>query len=85
MKYKDFEILRFSDVNYDGMTTEVCLGQEPIIQLNMDKGAQHIEIHLLNPPNVEQRFPLSDFLDAIDIARRHLLEYPDPTKPRPDS
>ncbi|NOU31858.1 MAG: hypothetical protein HOO96_28475 [Polyangiaceae bacterium] len=77
MKYKDFEILRFSDVEYEGMTVEVSWDGEPVAQLTMDQGAAAIEIRLLSSTDV--RFALSDFLEAVEIARQYLAEYPDPT------
>lgn len=79
MKYKDFEILRFSDVEYEGMTVEVSWGGEPVAQLNMDQGAAAIEIRLLSSGDVS--FALSDFLEAVEIARQYLAEYPDPIAP----
>lgn len=81
MKYKDFEILRFSDVEYEGMTVEVSWDGEPVAQLNMDQGAAAIEIRLLSSSDVS--FALSDFLEAVEIARQYLVEYPDPTAHEP--
>lgn len=81
MKYKDFEILRFSDVDYEGMTIEVSWNGEPLAQLNMDQGPAAIEIRLLSSTDVS--FALSDFLEAVEIARQYLVEYPDPTAHEP--
>jgi hypothetical protein len=73
-----FEILRFSDLDYEGMTTEVQFKGRPIAQLNMDKGRDKMELELfLQTVNQEVvvKFPLRDFLVALEEEQKLLNEY----------
>lgn len=79
MKLKSgFEILRFSDVSYEGMTTEIQYNGEQIAQLNMDKGSANLEIEIFTTfinPDFTPVFRVEDFLEALNEAKRMLLEY----------
>jgi hypothetical protein len=71
-----FEIIRFSDANYNEITVEIQYKSEQIAQLNKDKGLKFMEIELLLDcidPSLPPKFFLKDFLEAIDAAQK-LLE-----------
>ncbi|MGB3532073.1 MAG: hypothetical protein WBA13_01005 [Microcoleaceae cyanobacterium] len=71
-----FEILRFSDSNYNEITVEIQYNGEQIAQLNKDKGLHSIEIELLVDyidPAFVPKFRLKDFMAALDTAQK-LLE-----------
>ena len=71
-----FEILAFSDLNYDQITVEIQHGGEQIAQINKDKGIQFMEIELLLDCIDESstpKFLLDDFLAALSEAKK-LLE-----------
>ncbi len=73
-----FEILRISDLNYEGMTVEIQFQEEPIAQLNMDKGRERMEVELFTKfadKKFVPKFPLKDFMDALDMAKKLLNEY----------
>lgn len=70
-----FEIIRFSDVNYNEITVEVQYKGEQIAQLNKDQGVQSIEIELLVDcidPSLSPKFLLKDFLAALEEAQKLL-------------
>lgn len=71
-----FEIAKFSDLDYEGMTVEVRYNGVPVAQLNRDKGknAQEIEIPTrFSPEAARFTFPVNAFIQALEEARR-LLE-----------
>jgi hypothetical protein len=74
-----FRIAAFSDDRYDEMTVEIQYDGEQIAQLNMDRGAEAVEVQLLGPPFVsgefEQRFMLDEFVEALSLGKARLLSY----------
>lgn len=73
-----FEILRFSDLSYEGMTVELQYKGEQIAQINMDMGVENMELELFTEFVDKQfvpKFPLKDFLIALEKAREILAEY----------
>lgn len=71
-----FEILRFSDSEYDEITVEIQYRGEQIAQLNKDRGVHLIEIEILTDyidPSFLPKFLLSDFLSVLSEAKK-LLE-----------
>ncbi|AFY54500.1 hypothetical protein Riv7116_1961 [Rivularia sp. PCC 7116] len=72
-----FEILYFSDLSYQGMTVEIKYKGQQVAQINKDKGVEQMEIEIysqyVHPDYLsELKFPLNDFLEAVDKAREAL-------------
>jgi hypothetical protein len=73
---EEIEILRSSDTRYEKLTSEIWYQDEPVVQINKDKGKDKMEIELFNDFGDEEfivRMPLNDFLEAIKIAKETLL------------
>lgn len=84
MKNSDFTIVQASNLRYEGMTTEVHFRGEQVALLDMDEGPGRVRVELLHDfrdASFSPRFPLDDFLAAIQTARSALLRFPDPTNP----
>lgn len=74
-----FEIIYFSDLNYEEMTVEIKYKGQQVAQINKDKGVEQMEIDIysqyVKPGFIsELKFPLSDFLEALDKARAALRD-----------
>lgn len=74
-----FEILYFSDLSYEGMTVEIQYKGQQVAQINKDKGVEQIEIDIYSQYVhtdffSELKFPLDDFLEAVDKAREALRD-----------
>ena len=74
-----FEILYFSDLSYEGMTVEIQYQGQQVVQINKDKGVDNMEIDIysqyVHPDFIsELKFPLNDFLEALDVARKALID-----------
>ncbi|MFB8798291.1 MAG: hypothetical protein U7126_29615 [Microcoleus sp.] len=74
-----FEILYLSDIKYDEMTVEIQYKGQQVAQINKDKGVDRMEIDIyseyVTPDFVsELKFPLSDFLEAINVASKALKD-----------
>ncbi|MBV6624099.1 MAG: hypothetical protein KI793_14365 [Rivularia sp. (in: Bacteria)] len=74
-----FEILYFSDLSYEGMTVEIQYKGQQVAQINKDKGVEQMEIDIysqyVHPDFLsELKFPLNDFLEAVDKAREALRD-----------
>ncbi|MBN3895063.1 MAG: hypothetical protein HWQ41_07285 [Nostoc sp. NOS(2021)] len=74
-----FEILYLSDIKYNEMTVEIQYKGQQVAQINKDKGVDKMEIDIyseyITPDFLsELKFPLSDFLEAINIASRALRD-----------
>lgn len=68
-----FEILFFSDLDYQEMTVLIKYGDVDMVQLIMDKGVDNVEAHLLADPPIGGTVPLvqlNDLLDAIAEGKR---------------
>lgn len=73
----DIEVVRI-DGDYEKITTEIRYLGEPIAQINQDSGKDALEIELfteLGDPSFVVKFPLKDFLTALDLAKESLLDY----------
>ena len=75
-----FEIIYFSDLNYEEMTVEIKYKGQQVAQINKDKGVEQMEIEIYSEyvqPNFisELKFPLSDFFEALDKARAALKDF----------
>ena len=73
-----FEVLRYSDLSYEGMTVEIQYAGEQIVQINMDKGFDNLEMEVFTEfvdPSFNAKFQLDDFLEAVGEARKILGEY----------
>ena len=74
---KKFEVLRFSDGNYEKLTAEIRFLGEPIAQINQDKGKDSLELELFadfGDADFILKFPLDDFLQALNYSRATLIE-----------
>ncbi|OYE06445.1 hypothetical protein [Nostoc sp. 'Peltigera membranacea cyanobiont' 232] len=74
-----FEILYLSDLKYNEMTVEIQYKGQQVAQINKDKGFEKMEIDIYSEyVNLdflsELKFPLSDFLEAINIASTALRD-----------
>ncbi|MEH2371130.1 hypothetical protein [Nostoc sp.] len=74
-----FEILYLSDIKYNEMTVEIQYKGQQVAQINKDKGVDKMEIDIYSEYVTldflsELKFPLSDFLEAINIASRALRD-----------
>ncbi|WP_414624002.1 hypothetical protein [Calothrix sp. CCY 0018] len=74
-----FGILYFSDLNYEGMTVEIQYKGQQVAQINKEKGVEEMEIDIysqyVHPDFLsELKFPLNDFLEAVDKAREALRD-----------
>ncbi|BAY84001.1 hypothetical protein NIES267_34950 [Calothrix parasitica NIES-267] len=74
-----FEILYLSDLSYEGMTVEIQYKGQQVAQINKDKGVEQMEIDIYSQyvhPDFfsELKFPLDDFLEAVDVGREALRD-----------
>lgn len=74
-----FEILYLSDLKYNEMTVEIQYKGQQVAQINKDKGVDNMEIDIYSKyvtPDFfsELKFPLSEFLEAINIASTSLVK-----------
>ena len=74
-----FEILYLSDLKYNEMTVEIQYKGQQVAQINKDKGVEKMEIDIYSEYVTldflsELKFPLSDFLEAINIASKALRD-----------
>lgn len=72
-----FEIVRYSDLSYEGMTVEIRFGEEAVAQLNKDAGPDKIEIEIYKEyldGRAPLKFTLAAFLEALNRAREMLVE-----------
>ena len=73
-----FEILRYSDLNYEEMTAEIQYKGEQVAQINMDKGLDNLEMEIFTEfvqSAFKPIFQLDDFLEAVSEAKKILREY----------
>ncbi len=73
-----FEVLRYSDLSYEEMTAEIQYGGEQIVQINMDKGLNNLEMEIFTEfvsSDFKPKFQLNDFLEAVNEAKKILEEY----------
>lgn len=79
MKLKSgFEVVRYSDLDYEQMTVELQYQGEQVAQINMDKGIENLEVELFTEfldPSFKPVFKLTDLLEAIGEARKCLEGY----------
>jgi hypothetical protein len=74
-----FGILYLSDLKYNEMTVEIQYNGQQVAQINKEKGVDKMEINIYSEyvtPDFlsELKFPLSDFLEAINIASTALKD-----------
>lgn len=73
-----FEILRYSDLSFEGMTAEIQYKGEQVAQINMDKGLNNLEIEFFTEfvqSDFKPVFQVDDFLEAVNEAKKILEEY----------
>lgn len=65
-----------SDLDYDGMVVEISYDKQTVARLNYDKGIDRIEIEIIT--NIENSipliFPLQDFLEILEKAKKLILK-----------
>lgn len=70
-----FELAKFSDLDYEGMTVEIRYMGTPFAQLNRDKGRDMQEIAVpsrFSPVDVQFFFPVADLIQALEAAKELL-------------
>jgi hypothetical protein len=73
-----FEILRFSDLDYDQMTAEIQFKGEQIAQINMDNGFENLEVEVFTEfadPQFVPKFKVDDLIEAVNESKKILREY----------
>ncbi|TYQ30927.1 hypothetical protein [Pseudanabaena sp. UWO310] len=74
-----FEIIYLSDLKYNEMTVELQYKGQQVAQINKDKGSDQMEIDIYSEYVIpdfltDLKFPLKDFLEAINMATIALRE-----------
>jgi hypothetical protein len=74
-----FEILYVSDSRYEKLNTEIQYKGQQVALLNKDKGVDKIEIEMYLQYVIPDfysnlKFPLDDFLEAIEEAKKALID-----------
>lgn len=70
-----FEVAKFSDLDYEGMTVEIRFNGTPVAQINRDKGRNAQEIVIptrFSPDGKLFTFQLDDFIEALLKAKELL-------------
>ena len=70
-----FELSPFSDLEREGMAVEIRFHGEPVAEIDKDKGLDGCEIEVpsrFSPDGKQFKFPLADFLEALEEGRRLL-------------
>lgn len=75
-----FEIIYVSDLSYEKMTVEIQYNGQQVAQINKDKGIKQMEIEVYSQYVhrdflSELKFPLTDFLEALDKASTVLKDF----------
>lgn len=68
----DFELARFSDLGYEGISVEIRYRGMPVAQLNQDKGPAACELVVpsrFSPADACFALPLDGFMDALSAAK----------------
>ena len=78
---KKFSITLCSELDFEGMVVEVCFDNQVIATCNYEKGIDNIEIQIL-PQNQECIFPLQDFLNVLEKAKKLVMQYAEEDKLR---
>jgi hypothetical protein len=73
---KKFHIKLCSDLDFEGMVVDICFGDQEVAMLNYDKGINNIEIQLplQNKESQSLIFPLQDFLNALEKAKKLVIQ-----------
>lgn len=66
-----FEILSYSDSQYEKLTVEVQFDGEPLLQINQDKGIENLEIELFKSQK-DLRFSFTEFIEILRISKGYL-------------
>ena len=74
-----FEILYLSYLSDEEMTVEIQYQGQQVAQINKEKGVDNMEIDIysqyVHPDFISDlKFPLNDFLEALDIASQALRD-----------
>lgn len=70
-----FKVVRFSDLQHEGMAVEIQYDGVPLAELSRDRGVDHMQIEIPSrfaPGSV--LFPLDEFLAAVAEARELLAK-----------
>jgi hypothetical protein len=73
---KKFSIQLCSDLDYEGMVVDLCYDAEIIASINYDKGIDRMEVEFFRfgKADHEVKFPLKDFLETLDEAKKLALQ-----------
>jgi hypothetical protein len=72
-----FEIVKFSDAQYEAISVELRHNGIPVAQINKDKGNDSIEIEIpyrFSPENVQFLFNMDDFIIALEKSKKYILD-----------
>lgn len=75
-----FEVLRISNLDYEGMTTEIRLNGDEFLRLSKPRNARDIKVELLFVAAKSDPIPafaLDDLRKALEVAQEALEEYGD--------
>ncbi|MFW5389059.1 MULTISPECIES: hypothetical protein [Yersinia] len=73
-----FEVVFFSDSQYEELTAEISYRGQILCQLNQDKGADAVEVEFfadsrLLAESVEMKFPLDEFIKVLTETKADLI------------
>lgn len=72
----NFRIRICSDLDYEELVADICYDNYKIATIMQDKGKDNMEIEIFFSvdENESWKFPLNDFMEAISIAKKQLIE-----------
>lgn len=77
MKYKNFQIVIFGDLEYERLVAEIYFKDEIVALLTQEHGYENLEIEIYPPENQNfWVFNFFEFQEAIQHAKRRLWEPP---------
>lgn len=73
---KKFAIEISSDLDYEEMIAHICYENHTVAIVTQEKGLENMEIEILTPKGEIETwvFPLNDFLNALQFAKKKLTE-----------
>lgn len=72
----EFSIRICSDLDYEEMVADICYLGTTVAIVTQEKGVNKMEIEIYRPHDeqIPLKFPLDDFIEAIQLAKKKLLE-----------
>ena len=75
---KKFTIELCSDLDFEEMVVDISYENQPIAMITQENGLENMEIeiylHALTEENFPRKFLLSEFLEALNLAKKWLIE-----------